>query len=369
MSSILWFSCGTAAELIKLFPVLDRAERSARPWFLLFTGQSPKSCRLQWDDFGFDAKKWVPVVERTHDLDNARDAAVWFSTALTRGLFRLNKRVEDVQQAPISRGQTWVVHGDTLSTLLGAMYGARLGFRVAHIEAGLRSRRLREPFPEELLRTLVGQIATLHFPPEPSGKAHLEREHARGTIVVTAGNTQLDAIEAALARPAPADLPSGAYGLVNIHRFETLISPERKRKVKATLVKASKRHRLVVVAHETTNAWIRGEPDFLRTLENNGAVWLPRQPFTKFAHWLGRAEFVIADSGGNQQECTHLGTPCLLLRDVTEVRIPPERTNVVLSRFDDALVDDFLRDPAKKRLPHLPLLEPPSDTIWAALQD
>jgi len=366
---LLWFSCGTAAELIKLYPVISRASAANHPWRLLFTGQSPKSCFAQWQDFNLPDSHWVELLHRDEDLHKGTQAASWFANALTRGTFTLRKHVETAQGSEIKPNQIWVVHGDTLSTLLGALYGAHLRLRVAHVEAGLRSGTFRQPFPEELTRTLVGQIARIHFPPEPSAARHLARERVRGEVIPTAGNTQIDAIEAALTLSPPTDLIQGRYGLVNIHRFETLIHDERKRHVKSTLLKAASKHRLIIVAHETTNAWVRSEPEFRNALENAGATWLPRQPFTKFAHWLARSEFVISDSGGNQEECAHLGTPCLLLRDVTERSIPEGRSNVVLSHFQSSLIDEFLRDPAQRRLPRMALLQSPADVIWRAMQN
>jgi UDP-N-acetylglucosamine 2-epimerase (non-hydrolysing) len=161
----------------------------------------------------------------------------------------------------------------------------------------------------------------------------------------------------------------GEYGLVNIHRFETLHSAQRRTAVKRTLLKASETHKLIMVSHETTRSWLEREPAFIADLERNGGLWLPRQPFTRFAHWLGKAQFVIADSGGNQQECSFLGIPCLLLRDVTELAPVPGRTCVVLSRFDESVIDRFLSAPESYRQTRQDISVRPSDCIWRALSE
>lgn len=365
----IWVSCGTAAELIKLFPVLLRFEKRGWPWTLAFTGQSPVSCLAQFRDFRFDEAKWKPIVVRHKDLERAKDAAAWLLSAVPRsnGQLRRALRTDGGVVVVPRRGDLWIVHGDTLSTLLGATMGLRLGCRVVHVEAGMRSGTIREPFPEEIVRRTVGQLATVHFAPHHAAYTALLRERARGPVVETDGNTQIDAIIAALELPPPDDLPTGAYGLVNVHRYETLVSAERLAEVKATLLAASTKHKLVVVAHETANAAFKPDRAFIEALEKNGAVWLPRQPFTKFAHWLDRASFVIADSGGNQQECSFMGIPCLLLRQVTETPLDETRKCVVLSRFDKPTIDRFLADPASYREPRKVLPEAPSDQILRTL--
>jgi UDP-N-acetylglucosamine 2-epimerase (non-hydrolysing) len=354
------FSAGTAAELIKLYPVIAKATEHHADWTLLFSGQAPISFFAQWEDFGLPKGRLAHFELRDHDLKSGPQAAKWFAKALAVRTATLTERL-----GALPKGTPWVVHGDTLSTLWGAITGRRLGCTVAHVEAGLRSFHLREPFPEEIVRTSVAKIARAHFPPELKGRENLLREGAYGPIVQTQGNTQLDAVDLVLAQPAPADLPKGEYALVNIHRYETLLSPERKARVKETLLKAARGTKLIVVSHATTLEWLRTEPEFKSELESHGAVLLPRQPFSKFAHWLARAQYVIADSGGNQQECAHLGIPCLLLRQVTESVI--ERKCVVLSQFDSVRIDAFLADPQSYREPAEQLAKRPAEQIWETL--
>lgn len=359
----LVFSCGTAAELIKLYPVLTRAEKSGKPWAMLFTGQSPESCVNQWDDFGLPPNRLARLHVQDHDLARPRDAARWFAVSMARRASTLRALLGRSGIAP----GVWVVHGDTLSTFLGAVYGRRLGFTVAHVEAGLRSHNLTDPFPEEIARRGVAAIAKMHFCPEPDATENLRRERTSGLIVETAGNTQLDAIDDALLRAKPSDMPNGDYALVNIHRFETLVSSERKAAVKETLLKASESMRLIVVSHATTMDWLSREEEFQRALEKNGTTWLPRQPFTRFAHWLANAHHLISDSGGNQEECAYLGVPCLLLRHVTERALPKTRKCIVLSKFEPSAIDAFLANPAAYREPREVRDVKPADQIWAAL--
>lgn len=356
------FIAGTAAELIKMWPVMQRAERAGSEWRLLFTGQAPVGTLDQWREFQLPDARLTTLIERDADLRVAKEALAWFAKATATPLAKLKTLT-----GAGSSALRIVVQGDTLSTLLGATFGVRLRAPVAHIEAGLRTASLREPFPEEISRRIVSRIGRMHFAPETTSYDALVRERTRGAIILTHGNTQLDALDAARAMPTDVQLPEGEFGLVNIHRFETLISDDRKASVRRTLLRASERHRLQIVNHATTRAWLERETGFVRDMEKNGAAFLPRQPFVRFAAWLTKAAFVICDSGGNQEECEYLGKPCLLMRVHTERPIPSNRRCVVLSAFDAGRIDSFVADPRAYIDAPRELRERPSDIIWNAL--
>lgn len=357
------FCAGTAAELIKLAPLIGRSERTGTSWSAVFTGQAPKSFLVQWHDFGFDISRLTQLEIRDDDLSSSQQAAAWMLRTGARMV--LPRR----QHPAFASKGLWLVHGDTLSTLTGAILGRRLGVRVAHIEAGLRSNKMWDPFPEEICRKLVARIATLHFAPEREAYNNLLNEGVRGDVEFTDGNTQIDAVLEALASvQGDAANSDTGYMLVNIHRFETMMSADRGAQVKEILRQAASMHRLVIVSHATTQAWVDKDPSFKRELEMRGSQWLPRQPFTRFVQWLVRAKGLISDSGGNQEECAMLGVPCLLLRHVTERELPMDRTNVVLSQFRQDRVQPFLRDPASYALPRRLLTDSPADKIFASLQ-
>jgi UDP-N-acetylglucosamine 2-epimerase (non-hydrolysing) len=363
--SSLCFVAGTAAELIKMWPVMQRAEREGAAWTLLFTGQAPVGTLDQWREFAMPEGRLRVLMNRTADLRVAREALEWFGRAALTGKARLEQLLTGGAAAADVRV---VVQGDTLSTLLGAMFGLRLGLPVAHIEAGLRTSSLREPFPEEISRRAVTRMARLHFAPEQASFDALTRERARGRILLTHGNTQLDALDAAREIATDVALPNGAFGLVNIHRFETLVSDERKAAVRRALLRASAKHPLQIVNHATTSAWLEREPGFIRDLESNGAKLLPRQPFVRFAKWLDKAAFVICDSGGNQEECDYLGKPCLLMRVHTERPVNPDHRCVVLSEFRNERIDAFIDAPADYQEAARALTQRPADIIWKQLR-
>ena len=143
----LWFCMGTAGELIKIFPLLHRAERLGIPWLGVHTGQSGVNFWKQWDDFQLPREKSVSTYVTNQDLTSSSSAFRWFASSLFLSRKDLQSRLESGSYLVNLKKDFFFVHGDTLSTLLGSIYAKRLGLNVVHIEAGLRSKYLLQPFP------------------------------------------------------------------------------------------------------------------------------------------------------------------------------------------------------------------------------
>ena len=340
---------GTAAELIKLHPLIARAR--ARGWTvrLLATGQSSTNLEEQLIDFGLDPAELIWIVPRGRDLATSGAALRWFAKAWCA-------------RPPISiRGEVALVHGDTLSTLAGAHLAKRAGARVVHVEAGLRSRSLWNPFPEEITRRRVSRLADVHAAPDQTAVDNLTAARVRGQIVCTGGNTLMDAVRDAA--PVAGD---GGFVLTNVHRFENVNSSARWARIVDTVIAAATERRVVFVAHPQTRHRIDGDPALRARLAAANVEVLNRVPFSRFMSLLKRAEYLISDGGSNQEECSYLGIPCLLLRQETE-RTEGLGENCVLSRFDADVIASFLRDPAAHRRAPRESTSAPSEVILDAI--
>jgi UDP-N-acetylglucosamine 2-epimerase (non-hydrolysing) len=347
---LIWFCLGTAAELIKVYPVIRLAQERGAPWFALSTGQSGRSYRAQWDDFRLPRERAGAVLPTDVDLGAAGAAARWMVWALAQGRGALRRRIGELAGVlPVPGQDTWVVHGDTLSTVVGSRWAKALGVRLAHLEAGLSSGTVREPFPEELSRRWVSRRADLLFPPDETAAANLRHWGVRGRVHLTHGNTLLDAVLTTLEQvPAPEQLPEGPFALANIHRFENLSSPERFRRIVEILEETASRLPLYLVQHRQTEETFARHPALRARLEARGARLLARMPFTRFIHWVERAEFLVTDGGSNQEECSYLGLPCLILRKSTERR-EGLGESCVLNGLDLEGARRFLEAPARYR--------------------
>lgn len=375
---MLVFCLGTAAELIKCYPVIERANRRGEPWAVLSTGQSPNLLAMQFQDFGLTGQgDYFAALGTDRELDRPLQAMAWFARLLcvTR---RSLLSATGVPAHYLSPEAVWVVHGDTLSTLGGALLGRRLGMRVAHIEAGMRSGNWRTPFPEEITRRWVSRLACIHYAPNPEARRALENERVSGAIVETFGNTQLDAVIAVRDRPAseePADVESGgglpvagSFAIANVHRFENLNSEKHWRTIVDATIRLARHCPIYFVMHPQTRAKIESVPNVQRRFEEARVRLLDRLPFVAFLEMLKRARFLLSDGGGNQDECRVLGLPCLILRTRTESPsgLAPEGP-CLLSELDPTKIAVFDADPEAFRRPPFTPAVSPADQILSSL--
>ncbi|MBC7692749.1 MAG: UDP-N-acetylglucosamine 2-epimerase [Methylotenera sp.] len=375
---MLWFCAGTAGELIKVYPLLRMATERKLSWFMLSTGQSGINFFRQWDDFLLPRERVGTLVQTTADLHTSQAAVHWFSRAALTSTSDLRKTVFTLSGQLPTASDTWLVHGDTLSTLIGSWYARRLKVPLAHIEAGLRSDRLFHPFPEEINRRWVSRLAQLHFPQDTRALENLNRARfpaISGRKICTEGNTLIDAIHymnddfrkagtaATLTASGDAVAP---YVVANVHRFENLHSPENWETILQVLERAAKKHRVKLVLHPPTQEKLAKEPGARARLEKAGIELLPRQPFRSFIQLLIGSEYVISDGGSNQEECHYLGKPCLLLRNSTE-RIEGLNGPCLLTKFQKHAIDRFFAEPGKFKGPEVFFPRSPSSIILDSL--
>jgi UDP-N-acetylglucosamine 2-epimerase (non-hydrolysing) len=238
-----------------------------------------------------------------------------------------------------------VVHGDTFTTVMGALIGRLVRSPVAHLEGGLRSGDWRNPFPEELNRRITSRIATIHLAPGPWAAGNLRRASlVRGRIVDTGGNTIRDSLEMAGRAEPEVEVPDEPFGLVSLHRFELLNDRAGLRAILELLRDASRRIPLLFVDHPVTRGAI--DEHGLGGVFDDRFRRIPRQRYFPFLALLRRSTFLVTDSGGSQEECAQLGHPCLVHRAVTERRDGLEPGGpVVLSGLSLDPVRAFLDGP------------------------
>ncbi len=212
-----------------------------------------------------------------------------------------------------------VVVGDVNSTLACALVAAKLGFPVAHLEAGLRSRD--RAMPEEINRLATDAISDVLWTPSPDADDNLAGEGVPTDRVTRVGNIMLDSFE--LVRPAiaAADLPAALgldrYGVVTLHRPSNVDSAQQLERLASALIAVQRRLPLVFPVHPRTATRLAAT-GLDRRLADAGIRLLEPQSYVRFMRLVTGAAAVITDSGGVQEETTYLGIPCLTLRDNTE---------------------------------------------------
>jgi UDP-N-acetylglucosamine 2-epimerase (non-hydrolysing) len=234
-----------------------------------------------------------------------------------------------------------LIHGDTLSTLLGLQMARNAGLKVAHVEAGLRSFHWFDPFPEELIRIVCMKRADLLFAPSTEAENNLRAMRLAGEVVRVDGNTVADALRWIRTTASASDkTPAGPFALATCHRLETIANRHRLRQVVALLNRvAAETIQLVFVVHGPTLHYLRR---FGMEQHLHPAIRVENLlDYGEFIALLGAARFVLSDGGSIQEECAYLDKPCLILRNKTERNDGLDR-NAVLWRFNDQVTDDFL---------------------------
>jgi UDP-GlcNAc3NAcA epimerase len=234
----------------------------------------------------------------------------------------------------------WVLlYGDTNSTLAGAVIASKMGTRVAHVEAGLRS--YNRAMPEELNRIVADHLSDLLLCPTSAAMENLAKEGLQARAIMT-GDVMYDAAIAfrrlaeARGGPLAERWQPRSFALATIHRAENTDRPERLSAILSALDRiAAERCPVVLPLHPRTAAKLRE------------TGWTPRaltimEPVSYLEMLLleGRARFILTDSGGVQKEAYFAKVPCITMRDETEwVETLANRCNVLTGAAEDRIVD------------------------------
>ena len=325
---------GTRPEAIKLAPVVLELAGSddLRPLVIL-TGQHREMVDQVLDLFGIRAQ---------HDLDILQ-AGQTLTDVTVRALVGL----EPVLKA--DRPDALIVQGDTTTAFAGALAAFYQGIPVAHVEAGLRTGDPRSPFPEEINRRLTAPLTAVHLAPTASSAANLLREAVDPETVYVTGNTVIDALLWTVERrvdygdPALAGLDDDPRRvlLVTAHRRESWGEPMRA--IGAALGDLARNDPdLLVVFPIHRNPLVREA--ILPAVEGlANVVIIEPLAYGAFARLMARADVILTDSGGVQEEGPTLGKPVLVMRDNTERPEAVEAGTARLIGTDDRTIVEWVR--------------------------
>ncbi|MCW8377909.1 non-hydrolyzing UDP-N-acetylglucosamine 2-epimerase [Streptomyces justiciae] len=328
---------GTRPEAIKLAPVARAM--AAGPQFepvVVTTGQHREMLHQMLGMLGVDVRIALDVMRTRQQLSD-----------LTARLVRELGTVLREQRPDLV-----VVQGDTTTALAGALAAFYEKIPVAHVEAGLRTGVIDNPFPEELNRSLIGRIARWHFAPTPAAARHLTDEGVPDEQVFTTGNTVIDNLLWVLAEGSgtSAFRTDAKRILVTLHRREN--QGERMRGMGRALTRLARRGDVEIVLPLHKSPAVRDA--LLPELDGQQGVSLVEPlDYLDFAATLAECDLVLTDSGGIQEEAPSLAKPSLVLRTTTE---RPEAVEAGAARLigtdPDAIVtwaERLLDDPAEYR--------------------
>lgn len=299
---------GTRPEAIKMAPLVQ--ELASRPEFeslTCLTGQHRQMLDSVMDIFGLKAEFDLNIMEQRQTL----------STITTKTLLGMEKVFEE------NKPDLVLVHGDTSTTFAGALAAFYSKVPVGHVEAGLRTYDPYSPYPEEMNRVLVGDIAALHFSPTQANAENLRREAVRGEIFVT-GNTVIDAMKTTVQpnfrfqEPVLNEMDFEHKKVITMtcHRRENYGQPmEDIMDAVRQIVLDNPDVELVYPVHLSPVV----QEVARRKLGDLDRVHLIAPVDVEQMHNLmARSYLIMTDSGGLQEEAPAMGKPVLVLRRETE---------------------------------------------------
>jgi len=239
-----------------------------------------------------------------------------------------------------------LVVGDVNSTLAGAITATKLGIRLAHVEAGLRS--FDRAMPEEINRILTDSISDLLFTTEPAANENLAQEGIPSERVHFVGNVMIDTLfryreraRASAALETLAVKPQG-YSLLTLHRPSNVDSESTLQRLLGAVARIQEECPVVFPVHPRTRRHLERLNGHMPAMANLHLV--DPLPYLDFVQLMANARCVLTDSGGIQEETTALGVPCLTLRENTERPITVTRgTNKVIGVEPAAIYANWRR--------------------------
>ncbi|MBV9826234.1 MAG: UDP-N-acetylglucosamine 2-epimerase (non-hydrolyzing) [Alphaproteobacteria bacterium] len=304
---------GTRPEAIKMAPVIKAlTERSDVETVTCSTGQHRSMLSGVLDFFGLRADHDLAIMRPDQDL-------TYVTAAVLNGL----KKVIAAEKPD------WLlVHGDTTTAMAATLAGFYAGCRVGHVEAGLRTRDMQRPWPEEMNRSVIDRVADALFAPTEAARANLRAENIADDKIVVTGNTVIDAL-----LTVRAAIEGDAALRHRIGRWFDYLSPDKR----LVLVTGHRRESFGAgfegICKALRQVADRRDVEILYPVHLNPAVQEPVRrllgglanvhlvkplDYVPFVYLMMRSHLILTDSGGIQEEAPSLGKPVLVMRDVTE---------------------------------------------------
>ncbi|MDQ4143094.1 MAG: UDP-N-acetylglucosamine 2-epimerase (non-hydrolyzing) [Actinomycetota bacterium] len=332
---------GTRPEAIKMAPaILALKESPAFEPIVAVTAQHRSMLDQVLDLFSITPDHDLNIIEPRQTL-----------TGVTlKALGKLSPLVEATKPDVV------LVQGDTTTTFIGALAAFYNQVPVVHMEAGLRTGMPYSPFPEEINRCLTTRLSSLHLAPTSSNKTNLLVENIAARDVVVTGNTVIDALLHTVDRKVDYDEPA-LDGIDEVNRRVLLVTAHRRESwgepmkgIGRALARIARAHPdLLIVFPMHKNPLVR-EAIMPSVSGLDNVIVVEPLAYGAFARLMNRADVILTDSGGVQEEAPSLGKPVLVMRDTTE---RPEAmlagTVKLVGAEEDAIVaatDELLRDDA-----------------------
>ena len=304
---------GTKAELIKCAPIMLELQKRKHDYWFIHTGQHPlkKACK----EFGVKKPDFIlskePKISTKFWSKVSKHSILWSLSMI----FKIRKLIRKLKPNYV------IYHGDTMSSAMAAIASSKIlnlrkKWKNVHLEAGLRSESLKEPFPEEISRRICDRFSDILLAVSERSKNNLKKEKQKGKIIKI-GNTIIDSalISYRIAKKKY-KIKEKNYALVNFHRHENLKSKEKLTKMINIL--SAINIKIVWPIHDNTKHYLKKYNLFNKIKKNKNIKIMSLVNYFDFINMLANCKYLITDGGSIQEESLVFKKPCILLRERTE---------------------------------------------------
>jgi len=306
---------GTRAELIKTFPVMLELQENHSPYYFVHTGQHNLEdlCGL------FGVKKPDIILskepEKTSKFNANAIKAFFWNISLIFKIKKVLSKIKDLKFV--------IYHGDTMTTASAAIASSKFmnpfkKYKNIHLEAGLRSGNLFEPFPEEIARKIADRCSDVLLAASERAKNNL-KNYKNSKKIINFGNTVIDSVNLALkiaTKNKIKPLSEKKFALISVHRHENIKNKKRLSKIVDIL--SSLKINSYFTLHDNTRKKLEKFGLLKRIKENRNIKIIEPLDYVSFVYQLKSCSLIVCDGGSMQEESMIFQKPCIILRKHTE---------------------------------------------------
>lgn len=336
----IYFFLGTEAEVMKMYHVIGEAIKRGYNAIIVSNGQNDIS-----------ESKYLKIINKEIDIDLTKYAPkkkgmkyylAWFIKTRRLGIktFKKLRRVKNFDNSIM------VVHGDTMSTLMGSMIARKSKLKYVHVESGLRSKNWFSPFPEEIDRYFSSKHSIVNFC-QSDMATEGAKKYFKAEAVNTHFNTGIEILFSALEECEKNKLKrpyKDKYFVFAIHRQENLLNSQFMKNVTEKVGNLAKKMHCIFIYHEQTRETLEKLGIWDLVEKNKNITIVGRQEYVKFINMIKHSEFVIGDGCGNQQEFYYMGKPYLIMRTKVEEESEGFGWNAVTFNNDFDNIEKFYKN-------------------------
>lgn len=321
---------GTRAELIKTFPVMKELEKRKVSYYFIHTGQHNlkdlcKKFGVKTPDISLSSESSGSSRFNSKELK-----AIMWNLGL---LFKIRRELKSLKNLKYV-----LYHGDTMTTFTTSLASSKLfnplkKYKNVHLEAGLRSFNIFEPFPEEISRRVAGMLSKVLFAPSILSKWHLRNK--KGKEVYLVGNTIVDAAIQSLKiakKNKVKILSKKRFALITIHRHENIKSIKRLKRIVKILNSIPIESYFAM--HTNTESKLKQFGLYEKLMANKNIKIMPAMDYPEFIAQMEKGSLIVCDGGSMQEESLIFKKPCIVLRMATERQEGLKTNFQFLSKLD-----------------------------------